>query len=558
MGRSQLKSSTHVFPARLRHSALWVVLPGVLILGLITFYFYYVLHFGVNVPWWDEWNFIPILHAMLTGHLTWNELWAQHNEDRILFPNLLELTLASVTHYNVLAELVASAALLTLTFAGFASLYIRHRLGSLWALVPVAALVYSPVQNYNTLSGFALLWFLALFGLAVALVSLDRLDGHWWLLPIAAGGATIASFSTLPGLLIWPAMLPYLVRVGSTWTQRGIWAILGVSAWIFYFMGLDLQPSAIGGSSTTFFVHNPVAAAHYLVVLVGSVIPVPEGEATSIFGVIILALTVTALTWCCTAGRMRRDPALLFPLSLLLYGLLDETVTTVGRASFGVLEATSPRYTTFTLMLLVGIYLILLRWRQQNVSTDGLGSGSFVLGVFAVILVFQAVISFRAGWQEGSAARSSRLLAADLVVNIDRAPTSLLEENVYPYPGRYLPEQVRFLKRYRLSIFATPAAGTFARLGIVPGGQLSQSLPASAAVDSALQASTRESRAWEVLSTLYDSRPDLQSAFPRGSPQRTLQLLEWATTSGVGSDPDHIYLRPYGMQLEQLLQVASP
>ncbi|HVC23589.1 MAG TPA: hypothetical protein VNH82_09230 [Candidatus Dormibacteraeota bacterium] len=544
--------------APLGHAMWWVALPILLILAPIVLYLIYVLRFGVNVPWWDEWNFIPILHAMLTGHLTWAALWSQHNQDRILFPNIVELILALVTRYNVEDELLASSALLILTFCGIAGLYLRHRLGSLWGLIPVAALLFSLVQNYNSLSGFALLWFLGLFGLAVALISLDRLAVRWWVLPIAVLGATLASYSSLQGLLVWPAMLPYFLRVGSTWTQRGLWAGLAVIAWMFYFAGLNLLPSGIGGSNIFFALQHPLSAFHYLVVLVGSVIPVPFGESTSMFGAIILALTAAAFGWCCTADRLRRDPALSFPLALLLYGFLFDVVTTVGRSSFGAIEATSPRYTTDTLILLIGLYLILLRWRQQKAPTPGAGWGGLLLGALGVVLVFQVVVSVRAGWQDGINSGSNRLLAADLVVNLDRAPVSLVEDFVYPYPGPYLPAQVRVLERYHLSVFGTPAARAYARLGVVPGGKLLPDLPASPAVEADLRTSKAESRAWAVLSTLYRSRLDLQSAFARGSANFTFRLLTWATTSGVGPDADSVFLLPYRVQLDRLLKVATP
>src|SRR5262245_19275277 len=54
----------------------------------------FVLGFGHNVPWVDEWEFVPVL----TGHEPagpW--LWAQHNEHRLPLPRAVYLGLFRLT-----------------------------------------------------------------------------------------------------------------------------------------------------------------------------------------------------------------------------------------------------------------------------------------------------------------------------------------------------------------------------------------------------------------------------------------------------------------------------
>lgn len=510
---------------------------------------------GVNIPWWDEWAFVPILHSALTGHLTLTELWAQHNEDRVLFPNIVELILASFTRYNVTAELLTSAGCQVLTFLGIAAIYVRRRLGPLWGLVPVSALLFSLVQSYNTLSGFALLWFLGLLALTTVAVALEALPKHRWALALAVLGAVVASYSGFQGLLVWLAALPYLVGSRVGWVPRILWIGFAAIAWIVYFVGLGLQPSAIGGSSVYFAAEHPVAALRYLIVLVGSVVPVPFSAATVVIGVAIVVLAAGALGWSFASGAVHRDPALRLPLTLLVYGILFAVATTVGRASFGTLEATSPRYTTTTLVLLLGLYLVLLRWSQSPRPWKP-NWGSVLLAACGLVLVGQVGATLQTGWASGLQTRSARMLAADLVVNLARAPSSLVEENVYPYRGPFLPEQVRFLERFRLSIFATSAARADLRLGVVPGGELSPSLPVSGALRALVRGSSSDARAWSVLSTLYSDRPDLQAAFPRGSAHFARDLLTWATTSGVGTDADSVFLRPFRSELDRLLRGA--
>ncbi|HUY62004.1 MAG TPA: hypothetical protein VMW49_09005, partial [Candidatus Dormibacteraeota bacterium] len=154
------------------------------------------------------------------------------------------------------------------------------------------------------------------------------------------------------------------------------------------------------------------------------------------------------------------------------------------------------------------------------------------------------------------ATHSARLQAADLVVNFNQAPSPLLATYVYAFPS-VLPAQVRVLRRYRLSVFATPAARAFARAGLVPGGQLAPSLPVPPALRTVLQGSARSRHAWQVLSTVYRTRPDLQAAYPPGSASFAKDLLGWATTVGATTDMDHVFLDRYQPILRRLRAAAG-
>ena len=531
-----------------------------LVLVPLAVYLLYVVRFGVNVPWQDEWNFVPLLHMALTGHLTLAALWAQHNENRLLFPNLILLGMAGLTHYNVKDEMLASAGLLMVSFGGLGLLYRRHRLGPSWGLVPVAFLVFSLSQNAITLTGFALTWYLVVLGLVVALVALEGLGTHWWALPLAAVGATLASYSALQGLLVWPAMLPYLLRAGTTWVQRAVWTGLAAAAWALYFAGLNLSAQHAGGGHLHFLLHQPLTALRYFVVLVGAVIPstsAAHGDGqTILFGLLILGLAAVTLGWTVVTRRVQVDRAVSFPLALILFGLLFDLFTTVGRASFGVAEATASRYTIYNLDLLAGIYLVLLHWVRREGRGATATAGAVLIGVVATLLVCQVGLSLRYGWLAGVATHSTRLEAADLVVNFDHAPSALIHTYVYAFPS-FLPPQVRVLRQYRLSVFATPAARAYAREGLVPGGRLGPSLPTPPTLQALLRGSARARQAWRMLSTVYQTRPDLRAAYPQGSAGFAAHLLGWATTAGVTTDIDHVFLDPYRGALTRLRAAAG-
>ena len=63
----------------------------------VAAYFWLLLHYSVNTVFVDQWSNVPTIKASLTQALLWSALWTQHNETRMLFPNLLVVILAKTT-----------------------------------------------------------------------------------------------------------------------------------------------------------------------------------------------------------------------------------------------------------------------------------------------------------------------------------------------------------------------------------------------------------------------------------------------------------------------------
>ena len=74
-------------PARLAPVVVWGVWAAmtVALLG-------YVWAFARDVPWWDDWDLVPVLSGREPVSATW--LWERHNEHRLPLPKLMHLALA--------------------------------------------------------------------------------------------------------------------------------------------------------------------------------------------------------------------------------------------------------------------------------------------------------------------------------------------------------------------------------------------------------------------------------------------------------------------------------
>lgn len=60
-----------------------------------------------------------------------------------------------------------------------------------------------------------------------------------------------------------------------------------------------------------------------------------------------------------------------------------------------------------------------------------------------------------------------------------------------------------------------------------------------------------------ALAHVYSTRPDLQAAFPFGSPTFSLRLLQWATTFGISVDSAHTVLAPFAASYRSLLRQVT-
>jgi hypothetical protein len=124
------------------------LLPAVLIAAIIN-------HYGVNVPYGDEWSILTFLGKWDSHELTFADFYATHNGHRILLPRLVFLALAQLAPGSLKAEMFFSLLLCTLTSLGLYLLLRRSVSGSttkhlaLWALINL--FLFSPIQAEKSL-----------------------------------------------------------------------------------------------------------------------------------------------------------------------------------------------------------------------------------------------------------------------------------------------------------------------------------------------------------------------------------------------------------------------
>ena len=239
----------------------------------------YIVKNGVNVLYWDEWSTAPFFDKLYTGHFSFADLFALHNEHRVFFPYLIIMLLGVLTHYNTIIEMYFSWFLLCIIVGLLFKVYTQHfgiSHGTLAKFIPVPWLIFSLGQWENLLWGNCLSAYMMVLFFLLSIYFLETKYKGWWRLPLSIISGVISTFSLAEGLLVWPIGIIMIlwkwVRTGKKWDWLHlrvliIWCVIGTVAYIIYFIGY-IKPAS--HPSLLNFIYNPVSSLIYLLAATGS------------------------------------------------------------------------------------------------------------------------------------------------------------------------------------------------------------------------------------------------------------------------------------------------
>jgi hypothetical protein len=156
---------------------------------------------AVNVPFMDDWQFIPLMGKAVDGTLTFGDLFAPHDEHRLLLPRIIILLSVLFSHkpyeiqcmISVVVVAIASIALLRIVTK---SLGFSIQGAVVWGLCNLA--IFSPIQYHNWLWPMQFAYLLPfMFMTVAAAIWLSSLPRSWRLTLCVLCGL-MASFSFHP------------------------------------------------------------------------------------------------------------------------------------------------------------------------------------------------------------------------------------------------------------------------------------------------------------------------------------------------------------------------
>lgn len=433
---------------------LLMIFPALLCFAFIKIY-------GVNVVFWDQWELVPLFDKMYTGHLTFADLFAQHNEHRIFFPRIIMLLMGAITHYNNLAEMYFSWFLMCLISYVIFIVYIRkfgYTERSLIKFVPVMWLIFSLRQFQNLLWGFQIAFYLLTLFFLLALYFLATSKRLGWRFSFSIISGVICTFSLASGLLVWPIgliLLFILFRMqlkASRWLYLKIgivWSVVGVLSYLAYFIGYIENSNH---PSFLYFIQHPVSTLGFLLTSIGS--PLASELYVSMgIGLLILFLYIW-VAGLLINNKLNKGLSVPFFISMVLFALLSIALLILGRAELGIEQSFSSHYTTITLLGIIGLYLLIisLKIRHRHLQLSLLGG--------MVLLVALGVISTDAHAliKDGVDSRDY-LNEGAYYLSTYKFQSDQLLVRLYPSLS-VLRQRAEILEKYKLNVFSRPVLET--------------------------------------------------------------------------------------------------
>jgi hypothetical protein len=408
-----------------------------LVITPVGFIAFFIATYSVDVPYSDQWKTAELFVKLADGSLSFTDLFDQHNEFRQLFPHLLFLALGRVTDWNVRYEMLVSfllACLVSFNIYRISRITITGTEKCLWLLAAANLLIFSPVQYETWLFGIQVIYLVPIACLTTCLsVAYSGLAANAKL-TIAVLLSIVSTFSSANGILCWVLVLPVLLVV-CDWRKPFVpflvagWTALCVLSLSFYLYGYRTPG---GHPSLTEALDHPARALSYFAAFVGAPLApgaglwrlaaaIPLGTITS-----ILFLGACAYLWAHFADRSLRKRMIVF-IAVGMYSLGTGLMVMPARLGFGIPQAMSSRYSTFSLYLLVSlIYLtpIVLEHARANGYLSSRARMVRLVSAGVGVLLLLHVLTAGSGVLQARMYRSSALYfkACLLFVNVLRSP----------------------------------------------------------------------------------------------------------------------------------------
>lgn len=357
--------------------------PVLLFVLLFGIYWYLVIKYTVNIPFWDDYTAVIIfLNNFLSAETLWEKVYLvfkQHNEHRIVFNRvvaLLQLKVFSEINFAHLVFLgnIGWVFMTILCFKKF-----REKKYTLWYFLPVVLFMFSithyeimlwamgSLQNYYQM----LFVFISIFFLTEPINNKSQICIYIFVsLALFTSGGSVG--------LIPIVLFHYLVK-----KEYKIALKFALYCCFFLWVYFDLFNYVRPGHHPNPYdsIRNLSQFVTYVACFLGNIYPRDKQIWAMTYSVFLLVLTCVALFW----GGWKKNEFCAYSISFLLFSAVMAAIT---RSGFGVDQAFSSRYSIYSILLFVFVYLLLLRICSAKylVRTIGVFSIVFSLLVFSLSL----------------------------------------------------------------------------------------------------------------------------------------------------------------------------
>jgi hypothetical protein len=371
---------------------------------------------AVDVPFMDDWQFVSLVEQVRGGAIPWREFTAPHDEHRLLIPRIVIVASVILSHGNYRVQCFVTFGVVAAL--SLALLWLLRRTfgtgrATPWVWLLANVILFSPIQWHNWLWPMQFCYFLPFAFLGFALVAWYSDLSLRWRFGLAQLCAWAGSFSFVHGLLIWPVMLPVLLRDRRWDSARArrvfgaAWLLAALLAFILYFDGLSrnaadpayayLHKGVPPTTSTLRLLREqPLDTlermARFALAMFGNAVargfPASSNlRLATVGGSALLALG--AALWVALARRRRLAGPAFAWVALLVHAFLTAAFVAVGRVWAGPGQPLTPRYATYGTFCVLAVGVLACLWIAEAVRSQAgrerafmaLGAGMTVLAV---------------------------------------------------------------------------------------------------------------------------------------------------------------------------------
>lgn len=337
----------------------------------------FAIKYTVNLPFADEWYFVPLFEKMFNNTLTFGDLWAQHNEHRFLLTKLVTLANVQLTdwdlRYEIFLNLVIGAAIFMSIFAVLKKVSNDFWLFPIYWIFPTLSfLIFSLAQWENWLWGIRMnILFSALFVLAGFNELASTLNRKTIFFAVLIG--LLATYSNSGGLLYWPVALlmiyinPHVLKN----LKRKIitfWILITTVVILTYFY--NWSPPYYGFSPVGSFAQTLSKFIQITLALLGSALESYSSKTATIFGLFGITIHAYLTTKLIKKGKLR-SPLFLTLLALCLYAICNILITSFSRLKFSLTqEQLTTRYGLTSILFWVSVTILTFVYANLKAKED--------------------------------------------------------------------------------------------------------------------------------------------------------------------------------------------
>jgi len=377
-----------------------LIFLGILFFALHALYFISI--FNVNIPITDEWGWVPFAQMVLEGEPFWEfDEFIIYNAHGVIFPNLVFVSSIIFSAWNFTYLMYFGWVLLSISvFVTF--LILKKTFPQiLWIMIPISAIMYSPMQYENFLWGFASVQlFMISATVFLSIYFLNKINSNRFFIFPAICCGIISSFSGATGLAIWFIGF-YSILSQFKWRKSSlvIWTICSISIFtVFSF--LYSNNSTLEGSFTKNIFS--IEGVKYFIFYLSHGIALKFELPRLIVGSLILGSIIGPLIY--FIFKRKTDHNFIPWIQLGLAGIFSGGFTLIGRFTDSNVQFVS-RYSTFTAfdqvaaLVIITVIMYFIYLKIISTTKKKIVIAIYLIIIFSLIVLLSSAYYF--GYREG-------------------------------------------------------------------------------------------------------------------------------------------------------------